>query len=53
MLESRAREIPITEVRRPIFIMLMEYLYTDHLDVAVDVAMELFATADRVRKLTR
>lgn len=51
MLESRAREIQITDVRRPIFISLMEYLYTDHLDVAVDVAMELFVTADRVRKL--
>ncbi|KAF1792251.1 Kelch-type beta propeller [Phytophthora cactorum] len=47
MLESRAREIQITDVRRPIFISLMEYLYTDYLDVAVDVAMELFVTADR------
>ncbi|KAF1792787.1 Kelch-type beta propeller [Phytophthora cactorum] len=38
-----AREIQITDVRRPIFISLMEYLYTDYLDVAVDVAMELFS----------
>ncbi|EGZ30586.1 hypothetical protein PHYSODRAFT_323948 [Phytophthora sojae] len=55
MLESRAREIQITDVRRPIFISLMEYLYTDHLDVAVDVAMELFVTADRygVERLKR
>lgn len=48
MLESRAREIQITDVRRSIFISLMEYLYTDYLDVAVDVAMELFVTADQV-----
>ncbi|KAF1777748.1 Kelch-type beta propeller [Phytophthora cactorum] len=55
MLESRAREIQITDVRRPIFISLMEYLYTDYLDVAVDVAMELFVTADRygVERLKR
>ena len=53
MLESRAREISITEVRRPVFLLLMEYLYTDYLDVAVDIAMELFATADRVRALSR
>uniref|UniRef100_A0AAV1TDC4 BTB domain-containing protein n=1 Tax=Peronospora matthiolae TaxID=2874970 RepID=A0AAV1TDC4_9STRA len=55
MLESRAREISITEVRRPVFLLLMEYLYTDYLDVAVDIAMELFATADRygVERLKR
>ncbi|RLN69366.1 hypothetical protein BBJ29_000237 [Phytophthora kernoviae] len=55
MLESRAREIQITDVRRQIFISLLEYLYTDHLDVAVDVAMELFVTADRygVERLKR
>ena len=52
MLESRAREIEITDVRRPIFISLLEYLYTDYLDVTVDIAMELFVTADRVCKLT-
>ncbi|UIZ27844.1 hypothetical protein KXD40_004310 [Peronospora effusa] len=55
MLESRAREIQITDVRRPIFISLMEYLYTDYIDVAVDIAMELFVTADRygVERLKR
>ena len=42
MVESRAREIPLEDVRRPIFIALLEYLYTDEVDVALDIAMELF-----------
>lgn len=49
MLESRAREIEITDVRRPIFLSFLEYLYSDYLDVSVEVAMELFVVADRVR----
>lgn len=49
MLESRAREIQITDVRRPIFLSFLEYLYSDYIDVSVDVAMELFVAADRVR----
>lgn len=48
MLESRAREIEITDVRRPIFLSFLEYLYSDFIDVSVDVAMELFVAADRV-----
>ncbi|TYZ58530.1 hypothetical protein PybrP1_012893 [[Pythium] brassicae (nom. inval.)] len=47
MLESRAREVEITDVRRPIFLSFLEYLYSDYLDVSVDVAMELFVAADR------
>uniref|UniRef100_K3WUC3 BTB domain-containing protein n=1 Tax=Globisporangium ultimum (strain ATCC 200006 / CBS 805.95 / DAOM BR144) TaxID=431595 RepID=K3WUC3_GLOUD len=47
MLESRAREVEITDIRRPIFLSFLEYLYSDYLDVSVDVAMELFVAADR------
>lgn len=53
MLESRAREVEITDVRRPIFLSFLEYLYSDYLDVSVDVAMELFVAADRVRTLSQ
>jgi hypothetical protein len=48
MVESRAREIVIKDVRRPIFLAFLEYLYTDHVNVDVETAMELFVAADRV-----
>ncbi|DAZ95611.1 TPA: hypothetical protein N0F65_000094 [Lagenidium giganteum] len=47
MLESRAREIVVEDVRRAIFLSFLEYLYSDHIDVSTDVAMELFVAADR------
>ncbi|TMW64826.1 hypothetical protein Poli38472_008993 [Pythium oligandrum] len=47
MLESRAREIVITDIRRPIFLAFLEYLYSDDIDVSVESAMELFVVADR------
>ncbi|ETW06292.1 hypothetical protein H310_02584 [Aphanomyces invadans] len=47
MLESRAREVVISDVRRSIFLAFLEYLYTDHVNVDVEAAMELFVAADR------
>ena len=46
MKESRMDEIPINSVRRPVFIQLMEYLYTDQLKIPLNEAMELFEAAD-------
>ena len=55
MLESRASEIAINDVRHPIFLALLEYLYTDNVDIALDIAMELFQAADQfgVERLKR
>ncbi|CAN0532052.1 unnamed protein product, partial [Ectocarpus sp. 12 AP-2014] len=47
MKESRAKTITLPDVRRPIFLALLEYLYTDELDVELEVAMELFQAADQ------
>ncbi|OQR97124.1 hypothetical protein ACHHYP_20629 [Achlya hypogyna] len=47
MLESRAREVVVPDVRKGIFLAFLEYLYTDHVTVDVETAMELFVTADR------
>jgi len=51
MLESRAREVQINDVRRSIFLAFLEYLYTDNVNIPVETAMELFVAADRVRML--
>ena len=53
--ESRASEIAINDVRHPIFLALLEYLYTDNVDIALDIAMELFQAADQfgVERLKR
>ena len=55
MIESRASEIAINDVRHPIFLALLEYLYTDNVDIALDIAMELFQAADQfgVERLKR
>eukprot|EP00612_Vaucheria_litorea_P006419 CAMPEP_0171479238 /NCGR_PEP_ID=MMETSP0946-20130122/5282_1 /TAXON_ID=109269 /ORGANISM="Vaucheria litorea, Strain CCMP2940" /LENGTH=512 /DNA_ID=CAMNT_0012010083 /DNA_START=25 /DNA_END=1563 /DNA_ORIENTATION=+ len=47
MVESRAREVVLDDIRRPIFIALLQYLYTDEVDIALDAAMDLFQAADR------
>lgn len=46
MKESRAAEIVLPDVRHPIFLAMLEYLYTDQVNVPLDIAMELFQTAD-------
>lgn len=46
MRESRMSEIPISQVRHPIFVSILEYLYTDHLKITLGAAMEIFEAAD-------
>jgi hypothetical protein len=47
MLESRQSEVVIPDVRHSIFLALLEYLYTDAIEVPLDIAMELFEAADK------
>jgi len=47
MVESRQSEVVINDVRHPIFLALLEYLYTDQVEIALDIAMELFQAADQ------
>ncbi|KAJ8610230.1 hypothetical protein CTAYLR_008520 [Chrysophaeum taylorii] len=47
MVEARAKEIAIDDVKHSIFLALLEYLYTDSVDIPLDVAMDLFQAADR------
>lgn len=43
----RASEIKIPEIRHAIFLSFLEFVYTDHVDISYDSAMELFQAADR------
>ena len=43
----RATEIPIHDVRLTSFLLLLEYLYTDEVDIDMDTAMDLLQVADR------
>eukprot|EP00937_MAST-01D_sp_MAST-1D-sp2_P006180 g6180.t1 len=47
MREAREKEIVIPDVRHSIFLVLLEYLYTDAVEVPLEIAMELFEVADR------
>ena len=40
-------EIELFDVRHDIFLILLRYLYTDKVSISVDVAMDLFETADQ------
>ena len=42
--QTRARS---PQVRKEIFLALLEYLYTDQVDIPLDIAMELFQAADQ------
>lgn len=44
---SRANEIIIQDVKYATFLMLMEYIYTDNVEIGVENAMDLFQVADR------
>lgn len=46
-MESKATEIVIEDVKHSVFLQLLEYLYSDHVDVTLDSSMELLHTADR------
>ncbi len=41
-MESRASEIAIPDVKHATFLLLLEYLYSDEVDVTVETAMDLF-----------
>ena len=47
MRESLMDRIAINDVRKDIFLRLLEYLYTDDVEVDLDMAMELFQAADQ------
>ena len=47
MKESHETEITILDIRHSIFLILLEYLYTDDIEVPIEMAMELFMAADR------
>ncbi|GMH53623.1 hypothetical protein TrST_g10159 [Triparma strigata] len=44
---TEQRTIPIQGVRKVIFLALLEYLYTDFVDLDLEIAMELFQAADQ------
>ena len=46
-MESKAAELTIDGVRPEIFILFLEYLYSDSVDIELNNAMELFEAADR------
>jgi len=46
MQESRTSVINIDQVSHPIFIKVLEYIYTDHVIIPFDMAMDLFQAAD-------
>jgi len=47
MKESKQRQIELKDVRYPIFLALLEYLYTDDVNVGQEIAMELLQAADQ------
>ncbi|GKY97564.1 hypothetical protein MPSEU_000714600 [Mayamaea pseudoterrestris] len=46
MRESQLESIRMEQVRYPIFMQVIEYLYTDHVRISLHDAMELFEAAD-------
>lgn len=46
MKESKEETIRLEEISHPIFLKVVEYLYTDRLCIPLDSAMELFEAAD-------
>jgi hypothetical protein len=46
-MESKASSVVVEEVKYSTFVLLMEYLYTDDVQISVETAMELFQVADR------
>jgi hypothetical protein len=46
MKESKEETIRIEQVSHPIFLEILEYLYTDQLRIPLESAMELFEAAD-------
>ena len=46
MRESLEREIHIPDITHSVFLLLMEYIYTDSVKIDLEHAVELFITAD-------
>jgi hypothetical protein len=46
-MESRASEIEIQDVRHSVFLQFLEFVYSDHVEITFESAMDLFQTADR------
>ena len=46
MKESKMATVRIEQVSHPIFLQVLEYLYTDQLSIPFESAMELFQAAD-------
>jgi len=56
MREAQQKTITINSVSHRVFLALLEYLYTDEVDISLDIAMDLFEAADhfgvdRLKKL--
>lgn len=47
MKESQQKNITINNVSYPVFVALLEYLYTDDIEINLDMAMDLFVAADQ------
>jgi len=55
MREAQQKMITINSVSHRVFLALLEYLYTDEVDISLDIAMDLFVAADQfgVERLKR
>lgn len=49
MRESVERMVPIPDISRPVFILLLEYIYTDSVKIDVENAIELYIASDIYR----
>eukprot|EP00928_Gymnodinium_smaydae_P008896 TRINITY_DN1327_c0_g2_i2.p1 TRINITY_DN1327_c0_g2~~TRINITY_DN1327_c0_g2_i2.p1 ORF type:complete len:504 (-),score=110.69 TRINITY_DN1327_c0_g2_i2:52-1563(-) len=47
MRESQQKTITINNVPHRVFLALLEYLYTDEVEIGLDIAMDLFVAADQ------
>jgi hypothetical protein len=46
-MESRAAELVVEDVRYEVFLLFLEFVYSDSAPITLDVAMDLFQAADR------
>merc|ERR1719333_1454780 len=55
MREAQQRSIAISSVSYRVFLGVLEYLYTDEIEIGLDIAMDLFVAADQfgVERLKR
>mmetsp|Transcript_20838 Transcript_20838/g.62085 ORF Transcript_20838/g.62085 Transcript_20838/m.62085 type:complete len:510 (-) Transcript_20838:210-1739(-) len=55
MREAQQKSVTINNVSHRVFIALLEYLYTDEVEISLDIAMDLFVAADQfgVERLKR